>query len=91
MVLPHPNRFQRERTYQLPVQPAGGAVVNVFDTGRPLQSAIAQTSIQRMIFAPCPLAVDEQPEPLFEAQLLAVGAFLLQAEGLRHTFEAHRA
>jgi hypothetical protein len=38
-----------------------------------LQSSVAHATLQGAVLPPVPLAVDEQPEPLFKAQLLQVG------------------
>ena len=44
-----------------------------------------------LVLPPVPLAIDEQAEPLFEAQLLQVGALLLLAESFSHSLEPQSA
>lgn len=63
------------------------AEVDILHAGWTLQSPVAHSAFQGAILAPVPLAVDEQAEPLFKAQLLQVGTLLLFAESLGHCFE----
>ena len=88
-MFPHPGRFLGERADHLAVEAARCAEVDVLDAGRPPQTTAAQTPLQGAVPAPTPLAVNEQAEAFFKAELLRVGAFLLFAESFGHAAEAH--
>jgi hypothetical protein len=71
------------------VQAAGMLIVDVLDQATLLELGQLQPSRQRAVLFPSPLAVYQQAEPLFEAQLAGIGALILFTEGLGHAVQLH--
>src|SRR5580698_6708804 len=64
-------------------------VVDVLDQATLLELGQLQPSGQSAVLLPSPLAVHQQAEPLFEAQLAGIGALILFTEGLGHAVQLH--
>ena len=64
------------------------AEVDVLDAGREPQLGALEVSLQAPVGTVPDLAVDQQPEPLLEAEHLVLGAFQLLGQGAGHPGEA---
>ena len=78
-----------QRAHEPAVQAAGMLVVDVLDQATLLELCQLQPSGQSAVLLPSPLAVHQQAEPLFEAQLAGSGALILFTEGLGHAVQLH--
>ena len=69
------------------VETARVAEVDVLDAGRGAQLGDLEVALDASVVAVLGLAVDEQPQPLLEAERLILGALQLLAEGAGHAHQ----
>jgi hypothetical protein len=73
-----------------PLESAGMAVVNIFQTGGDLQLRVVQPRGQRPVLPPQPLSFDQQSKTFFEIQLADVGLAALLFQRLGHALQTQR-
>lgn len=76
---------------QRAVEAARRVQIDVFDNGGLAQLGLAQAAGKALVLAAGRLAVDQQAEPVFPAQLGGVGRVLQLDEGIGHGRQAERA
>ena len=89
-VVLHPSRVLGECTDHTAIQPAFGAVVDVFHASGTFQARGLEPPGQHLVLPPGPLLIDQQRQAVQKAQLPRGGVLFLLSESFDHPLQPER-